>query len=368
MSSELERRLERLLAEAGEPDPGAGEKALHRSLRALQPVAPPRRGLRAAVVVCAAAVLLLVIAAGSLAAAGALHVSLGSQAKVPSEPTQLRLPAGADGVAAVVGGRLSVVTRAGFRLQGLPTGAAALSPHALFVAAGVGDSLVAMAPDGRRAWSHPAGGRVAAIAWAPDGLRIAYVVQAGRRFALHVIYGNGLHDSTVDRSVRAVRPSWRADSLALAYVGTGGKAIVYDFGYRKHTLAGTAAPVTRLAFAPVGRKLLVGTADSAILAGKRVTAGNIEAIGWLYGRPAAALGMGTTARIRSFGHAGRRLDNFVVPGRVLALTGGLVVTQTSGEVPGWAADRVLAGWGRQKTVETLLRVRPTTSVEDVATG
>ena len=43
-------------------------------------------------------------------------------------------------------------------------GAAALSPHALFIAAGIGRSLVAMAPDGRRAWSHPAGGKVVAIA------------------------------------------------------------------------------------------------------------------------------------------------------------------------------------------------------------
>ena len=67
----------------------------------------------------------------------------------------------------------------GFRLQGLPVTSAALSPRALYVAAGIGDSLVAMAPNGRTAWSHPAGGTVVAIAWAPDGLRIAYVVHAG---------------------------------------------------------------------------------------------------------------------------------------------------------------------------------------------
>ena len=34
MSSELERRLEGVFAEAPEPDPGAGEEALHRALRA----------------------------------------------------------------------------------------------------------------------------------------------------------------------------------------------------------------------------------------------------------------------------------------------------------------------------------------------
>ncbi len=242
MSSELERRLEGMLAEAPEPDPGAGEEALHRALRALHPVAAPRRGLRAAVLAFAAAVVLLVIAAGSLAAAGALHVSFGAKPKPRRAATQLVLPQGANGVAAIVDGRLSVVTKGGLRLDGQTVSAAALSPRALYVAAGIGDSLVAMAPDGRRAWSHPAGGRVVAIAWAPDGFRIAYVVHAGHRFVLHVIYGNGIRDTTIDRSVRAVRPSWRADSLAFAYVGGGGRAIVYDVGHEKHGMSSRSTP------------------------------------------------------------------------------------------------------------------------------
>src|SRR5256885_1011516 len=159
MSSELERRLEGFLAEAPEPDAGAGEEAMHRALRALQPAAPARRGIRTAVVALATVAVLLAIAAGSLAAAGALHVSFGSKPKPHPATTQLVLPQGANGVAAVVDGQLSVVTKRGFRLQGLPVSSAALSPHALFVAAGIGRSLVVMAPDGRRAWSHPAGGK-----------------------------------------------------------------------------------------------------------------------------------------------------------------------------------------------------------------
>ena len=89
MSSELERRLEAMLADAPEPDPGAGEKALHRALHSLQPVAHSHRGLRTAVLVFATVVVLLVIAAGSLAAAGALHVSFGAQAEAahPASPT-----------------------------------------------------------------------------------------------------------------------------------------------------------------------------------------------------------------------------------------------------------------------------------------
>jgi hypothetical protein len=161
----------------------------------------------------------------------------------------------------IADGRLSVVTKGGFRLQGLPVSAAGLSPHALYVAAGVGHSLVAMAPNGRRAWSHPTGGRVVAIAWAPDGLRIAYIVQRGRRFALRVIYGNGTHDTTVDRSVRAVRPSWRADSLAFAYVGGGGKAIVYDLVHRTRQIVDSRASgdVRQVAFAPTGVVLALAT-------------------------------------------------------------------------------------------------------------
>src|SRR6185437_12179527 len=130
MSSELEQRLEAMLAEAPEPEAGAGEEALHRALRALEPVAGPRRGVRTAVLAFAAAVVLLVIAAGSLGAAGALHVSFGAKTKAKPLQTQLVLPRGADGIGAVVDGRLSVVTRGGFRLQGLNVSAATLSPHA----------------------------------------------------------------------------------------------------------------------------------------------------------------------------------------------------------------------------------------------
>ncbi|MGH3055523.1 MAG: hypothetical protein ACRDL7_11160, partial [Gaiellaceae bacterium] len=220
MSNEIERRLEGMLAAAPEPDEGAGEEALQRALHALRPVAAPRRGVRTAALAFAAALVLLVIAAGSLGAAGALHVSFGTKPKHRSPaPTQLSLPKGANGIAAIVDGKLSVVTNHGFRLQGFPASAAALSPHALYVAAGIGSSIVAMKPNGHQVWSHPARRRVVAVAWAPDAIRIAYVVRSGHRFALHVIWGTGTHDTVIDPAVRPVRPSWRSDSLAFAYVG-----------------------------------------------------------------------------------------------------------------------------------------------------
>jgi hypothetical protein len=345
MSSELERRLEGLLAETPEPDHGAGEEALHRALRALQPAAPSHRGLRTAVLVFAAAAVLLAIAAGSLAAAGALHVSFGPKPKPKPRPVSgpLSLPKGASGVAALVDGRLLVVTKDGSRLQGPPATAVTLSPHALFVAAGIGHSLVAMAPDGRRVWSHPAHGEVVAIAWAPDAIRIAYVVRVGRRYALNVIWGIGTHDRTIDRSVRAVRPSWRADSLALAYVGAGGKAVAYDLGHNRHGVLGSAAPITSVAFAPSGKTLLAATPGSVLLGGKRVATGEVEAIGWLHGRPAAALEQGVRPPlVRTFGASGRPARSFRVPGRVIGLTGNLIATRS------------------------LLGVRPAASVEDLA--
>jgi hypothetical protein len=350
MSSEIERRLEAMFAEAPEPDPGAGEEALQRALHSLQPAAAPRRGLRAAVLAFAAAVVLLVIAAGSLAAAGALHVSIGPKAKRPAS-MQLSLPQGANGIAAIVEGRLSVVTKGGFRLQGLPASAEALSPHALYVAAGIGNSLVAMAPDGRKAWSHPTGGKVVAIAWAPDGLQIAYVVHAGRHFVLHVIYGNGIRDAAVDRSVRAVRPSWRADSLAFAYVGGGGRAVVYDLAHRSHRVAAAADPVTHVTFAPTGTTLAVATPSSLVVDGKLVVKGEVEAPGWLRGRLAVAVRGLAADDIFVFAPNGAVERSYAAHGFVAAVTPKLVIVRNGSKV--FAGHTTLLTVPRNATVGDL---------------
>jgi hypothetical protein len=358
MSSELERRLEGLLAEAPEPDPGAREEALHRALSALQPSAPPRRGIRTAVLVFAAAAVLLGIAAGSLAAAGALHVSFGDKPKPRPAVTQLVLPKGANGIAAIVDGRLSVVIKGGFRLQGQAATAVALSPHALYIAAGIGRSLVAMAPSGRKAWSHPAGGSVSAIAWAPDGLEIAYVVRTGRHLALHVIYGNGKKDTTIDRSVRAVRPSWRADSLAFAYVGAGGRAIVYDLAHQKRDLVPVRAPVTGVAFPPRGGLLAVATPTGVWLAQARKasteTTGALEAFGWLNGGLAVAVPGRSSALMHLFTGSGKPRGSYKVHGTVVAVTRKLVLARTP--------RSLLVGH------TPLLSVEPRTSVRDLQVG
>jgi len=349
MSSELERRLEGMLAAAPEPDPGAGEEALHRSLRSLQPVAPAHRGLRTVAFAFATVVVLLAIAAGSLAAAGGLHVSFGTKAKKAPVRIPLTLPRGANGIAAIVGGRLSVVTRSGFRLQGLPVSAATLSPHALYVAAGIGKSLVALRPNAHQAWSHPAGGPVTAIAWAPDGLRIAYLVwhQFDRfPWALHVIWGNGTHDTVVGRSRNPVTPSWRADSLAVAYVGTDYQPTIYDLAHASHHVVHMRklfGGVSRMAFAPTGDVLAVSTGRRTVLVGKdRETAwhGATEGIGWLDGRLAIAADLpglprhvyafathgGTLAALTGDGHTGRVLAGTVGHLRTVLAVPGKPIT------------------------------------------
>jgi hypothetical protein len=363
MSSELERRLEGLLHELPHPEAEVGERSLAASLAALRPSAAPRRGLRTAIVGFAAALVLLAIAAGSLAASGALHVTFGH--KTAPTTTALSLPRGANGIAVVVNGKLDVVTRSGFRLQGLDVSAAALSPHALYVAAGIGNSLVALAPDGRHAWSRPTGGPVRAIAWAPDGLRIAYVV--GR--ALHVIYGNGLRDTVIDRSVRAVRPSWRADSLALAYVAAGGRAVVYDLAHRSRRVvrpSTAVGAVTQLAFAPTGDELAIGGAGgfSAKACGYPIGGRSpVPGIGWS-GFSLAVAGplKGRLALYLSCGHAITR--PIPLSGAVIAF--GYDGRQLAIGLRSTGADRVLAGTAAR--LHTVAVFPPGTRLRDLQIG
>jgi hypothetical protein len=178
------------------------------------------------------------------AAAGALAVSLRSEQ--PAAPAvvhpRLAVPHGARGIAAVVGGKLWLTTRSGLRIEGLPVDSATLSPHALYVAAGLDRSLVAMAPNGTRAWSRQTRAPVVAIAWAPSGLRIAYVVRVGHGFQLRLIEGDGDHDRLADAAVRPVQPTWRGDSLAVGYVGAGGRPTLYDLAHGTHRVVRALPP------------------------------------------------------------------------------------------------------------------------------
>lgn len=312
MSSETESKLSELFARLPQPDPEVSDRALVRALAAVPTLARRSdRSARAVAFVLAAAVALLAVAAGSLAAVGALHVSLGEvthQSQRSQISSQLAVPAGARGIAVTVNGRLWLTTSNGLRLQGLPVSAAALSPHALYVAVGVGSTLVAMAPNGRRAWSFPTAGRVAAIAWAPDALRIAYVVDVRGSFRLYAIEGNGRNNQLIDAAVRSARPAWRADSLAIAYVAAGGRAAVYDYRHNAH--AAISAPAAReatfLAFASHGNELAIGSAHRVVLWRPTGRATNtafadtaIAGLGWMGDDLAVALNRTRPARAQA---------------------------------------------------------------------
>jgi hypothetical protein len=96
-----------------------------------------------------------------------------------------------------------------------------------------------------------------------------------------------------------VRPSWRADSLAFAYVGAGGKAIIYDLGHSSRTVvarSAAVAPVTQLAFAPTGAPLALA-GKHGFLVGRFVAHAPVVGIGWLGDEPAVVLS-GSRAALR----------------------------------------------------------------------
>ena len=268
MSSALERRLQRSLGRLPQPTREATRRARTAALATL-PEQELARGLGLAFA-GVAIVVALGIGAASLAATGNLHVQLGrEQPRLKPAPTHLQVPSGTNGIAVVAGGKLWLATRLGLRIEGMAVSAAELSPRALYAAAGVGTALVALAP-GRRAWTHATGGRVTAIAWSPDGLKIAYVVRRRGQFQLRLIEGDGDHDRLLYRNVAAVKPSWRSDSLAVAYLGGGGgKAKVYDLGAdrsRSFATSSCGGRARAVAYAPGAHRLaLAGTRGLVVI-------------------------------------------------------------------------------------------------------
>jgi hypothetical protein len=263
--------LERLPA----PTPERTERARRAAQDALAANAPrrPRRGWVAAGAAAAAAVLLAGVA---LASTDRLEVRVGKEveerppvAESTSDP-RVELPAGVRGLALVQRGRLWLATTAGLGVQGLAVSTAELSPQALYLAVGLGRSLVAMAPDGRRAWSHETAGPVVAIAWAPNPIVIAYVVRRGARHELRVIEGDGDNDRLVDRDVAAVQPSWRADTGALAYADGDRRLAIADYpSLSPRAALATPRGLSAVAYAPSGDRIAVasGGADGSLAVG-----------------------------------------------------------------------------------------------------
>ena len=207
MSSELEQRLQRALAEVV-PGESAGDQAREAALSAL-PHSMRRRHRLA--LVLAAVVAVLVLAGAALAASRTAREAVGLADHPTSTRSHMRptglLPSGSSGFAAFGGGRLWLASP-GLKTAGRRFSAVELSPGALNMAVGSGHSLkVLRLSDGSVAWRHPAGGQVAAAAWSPIGTEIAYVVRSGRIYQLRMIEGDGDHDRLLANDVLPVRPS-----------------------------------------------------------------------------------------------------------------------------------------------------------------
>jgi hypothetical protein len=260
MSSMLERRLQRAFARLPQPGREAGRRARASALATI-PSEAHWRGLGVGLAAAAVA-LVLGAAAAALAASGNLHVRLGRvQPRSRLVPNHLQVPPGTHGIALLASGKLWLTTQRGLRIEGMPVSAAELSPRALYAVVGVGSSLVAFAPGQRRAWTEQTEGQVVAAAWSPDGLKIAYVVRRRHGFELRLIEGDGDHDRLLAAHVLPVKPSWRADALAVGYVDAAGRAASYEatngFSRTFDTRACTGR-VRAVAYAPRERALAVG--------------------------------------------------------------------------------------------------------------
>jgi hypothetical protein len=366
MSRELEARLERTFDDLPDAERESEDRARRAALAALPRRRPARRAIGVAAVALAGAGIGALTLAG-LRATGTIHLQVGSRAGADQPAalvSRLLVPRGSDGIAAVVDGRLWLSTRRGVRIEGLPVSAAGLSPHALYVGVGLGRSLVAMAPTRRLAWAHATAGPVVAVAWAPDGLRVAYVVHVGRRYALRLIEGDGDHDQLVDPSVRPVRPAWRADSLALAYVGAGGHPVVLDLGHDSRDVLGKGCgSASQVAFS-VGDSRVAAATDAGIVVGPRCLHGVAAAgpLGWLGSADLVIAREGPRpmlARIAA-GRAGARATRAgCLPGAADAIAtwaapDGLAVAIGSGNGIELRALAKSSGWGDCPAVRSTL--------------
>jgi hypothetical protein len=341
MSRELEERLERALEQV-RPSTAAGEQARSGAMAALGRSSSRRSG--AGFLLPAAALVAMLVTTGvTLAASRTARETLGLASRPrhhhqpPARPAG-PLPAGSAGFAAYGSGRLSLAAP-GIHIAGRQFSAVELSPGALNMAVGAHRALqVIRLSDGGVAWSHPAGGRVVAAAWAPIGTEIAYVVRRPGGYQLRMIEGDGDHDRLLEPRVAPVTPSWRADSLAIGYVGPDHQVRVYDFRdgrvHRVRRPAGcaliTASAVT---FAPRGELLAASIGDGNVLVTNTATGWTrctapVNALGpmppaqlaWVAGRSLLAANFQFIARVDVVGRRLVTAGQVSAPGGVNGLT------------------------------------------------
>jgi hypothetical protein len=338
MSSELEQQLQRALARV-EPDDVATEQAKAGALAALS--GPGLRSRYRLALLAAALVGALVVTGVTLAASRTVREVVGiadgpakPHAPLPHGP----LPPGSGGFAAYGNGRLWLASPS-LTIAGKPYSAVEVSPGALNIAVGSGhDLVVRRLSDGGVAWSHHTAGRVVAAAWAPIGTEIAYVVESREGAQLRMIEGDGDHDHLIAGLVSAVTPSWRADSLALAYVSAGGRVAVRDLASQSSTVIRPTrncplVHASQVAFAPRGTLLMASTGDGNMLVtdpedGWVACSAPIQTIGpqppalltWTSGRGMVATTYQFVARLEVRGHKIEQVTEVTAPAGIVGLT------------------------------------------------
>jgi hypothetical protein len=232
------------------------------------------RGRHRAVLAVAAVIVALGVAGVAMAASGTVRKVVGLSAGQPlgpvlHTPAHRSLPPGAAAFAIVAGGRALIATPHSF-VRTSPLTAFELSPNGIYAGVGERGRLLAIDPaNGRVVATHRVNGTVTAIAWAPIGIHIAYVVRHRGRSSLHLMDGDFTNDRVVAKGVADVRPAWRWDSLAVAFVTSGGAVQVDDLwrGAIVPVPAPADAPTEppdQLAFAPHGSELAVRNGGAAL--------------------------------------------------------------------------------------------------------
>jgi hypothetical protein len=341
MPDELEERLERALhaiPPAGEDATGRAQRA---ALAALPPAAETRRRRRRRLLVPAAACTVAFVFGGVTLAASGGHLPLvGPSPKhhhprrlvVPPRHTAPVLPRGAIAFSATADGRAWLATSAGASLHGRPLSALTVSPGAVYLLEAKGGTLRAVhIPDFRTAFTRGVNGAAEAAAWAPAGIRIAYVVRADSGNRLYDMYGNGTHNHLVAAHTNGQAPSWRWDSLAFAYVRADGTVMLHSPTSGATSALPRGCGIRRpaaVAFAPFGGLLAIADRSGRVRVvdtlhhsrGLCVSANmpGVPKIAWLQPRQ-LLIGAGTTITRYVVNGAAGGVDVTNVPGRVAGL-------------------------------------------------
>jgi hypothetical protein len=157
-----------------------------------------------------------------------------------------------------------------------------------------------------------------------------------------MIEGDGDHDRLIDGSVSPVAPSWRADSLALAYASSRGQVVVRDLSLGRTTVVqprgcpGGRMQTAQVAFAPRGTLLTASIgSDFVVVAdparGWVACAGPVSAIhsrlvpppppqvAWISGKELVASTYQWVARMAVRGHSLVRVARAEAPSGINGL-------------------------------------------------